>query len=65
MRSVGFQRREFQNLPQGTSMVAQWLRLCGPSAGGPGLIPGLGTKSHMHAASKSSHATTKELTSCY
>ena len=25
----------------------QWLRLCSPSAGGPGLIPGQGTRSHM------------------
>ena len=44
----------------GTSLVAQWIRLCAPNAGGPGLIPGLGTGSHMHAAPKSLHATTKE-----
>ena len=25
----------------------QWLRLCTPSAGGPGSIPGQGTRSHM------------------
>ena len=31
-----------------------------PNAGGPGSIPGQGTRSHMHAATKSSHATTKE-----
>ena len=31
---------------------------------GPGSIPGRGTRSHMHAATKSSHATTKEPTSC-
>ena len=31
----------------------------GASAGGPGLIPGQGTRSHMHAATKSSHAATK------
>ena len=30
------------------------------STGGWGLIPGQGTRSHMHAAAKSSHATTKE-----
>ena len=30
------------------------------SAGGLGSIPGQGTRSHMHAATKSSHATTKE-----
>ena len=44
----------------GTSLVAQWLRLHTPSAGGPGSIPGQGTGSHMHATTKSSHATTKE-----
>ena len=44
----------------GTSLVAQWLRLHTPNAGGPGSIPGQGTRSHMRAATKSSHATTKE-----
>ncbi|TEA25916.1 hypothetical protein DBR06_SOUSAS5710039, partial [Sousa chinensis] len=39
------------------SLVAQWLRLHAPSAGGLDLIPGRGTRSHMHAA-------TKELASC-
>ena len=37
-----------------------WLRLRVPSAGGLGSIPGQGTRSHMHAATKSSHATTKK-----
>ncbi|TEA39746.1 hypothetical protein DBR06_SOUSAS31510016, partial [Sousa chinensis] len=46
------------------SLVVQWLRLCAPNAGGPGLIPGQGTRSHMHATTKSSHATVKELTCC-
>ena len=32
---------------QGTSLVVQWLRLCAPNAGSPGLIPGQGTRSHM------------------
>ena len=42
----------------GTSLVAQWLRLCAPNLGGPGSIPGQGTRSHMlqlrnqHAAMK-------------
>ena len=45
---------------KGTSLVAQWRRLRAPKAGGPGSIPGQGTKSHMHATTKSSHATTKE-----
>ena len=30
----------------GTSLVVQWLRLCAPNAGGSGLIPGQGTRSH-------------------
>ena len=31
----------------GTSLVAQWLRLHSLNAGGPGWIPGQGTRSHM------------------
>ena len=31
----------------GTSLVAQWLRLQAPNAGGLGLIPGQGTRSRM------------------
>ena len=31
----------------GTSLVVQWPRLCIPHSGGPSLIPGLGTRSHM------------------
>ena len=34
-------------LEWGTSLVVQWLRLRAPNAGGPGLIPGQGTRSHM------------------
>ena len=40
-------------LPEGpgdfrrTSLVVQWLRLRAPNAGGPGSIPGQGTRSHM------------------
>ena len=26
--------------------MVQWLRLCAPNAGGPGLIPGQGPRSH-------------------
>ena len=44
----------------GTSLVAQWIRLYAPNAGALGSIPSQGTRSHMHAATKSSHATTKE-----
>ena len=28
------------------SLVVQWSRLCAPSVGSPGLIPGQGTRSH-------------------
>ena len=31
----------------GTSLVVQWLRRHSPNIGGPGLIPGQGTRSHM------------------
>ena len=40
--------------------MVPWLRLCAPNAGGLGSIPGQATRFHMHAATKSSHATTKE-----
>ena len=49
----------------GTSLVAQWLRLCVPNAGAPGLIPGQGTSSHMpqlkvsYAIMKTEDPTTK------
>ena len=33
-----------------------------PNAEDVGSIPGQGTRSHMHVATKSSHATTKEQT---
>ena len=42
-----------KNVYEGTSLVAQWLRLGAPKAGGLGLIPGQGTRSHMLAATKS------------
>ena len=44
----------------GTSLVVQWVTLRAPNAGGPGSIPGQGTRSHMHAATKSAHATAKK-----
>ena len=34
------------------------------NAGSPGSIPGQGTRSSMHAATKSSRATTKDPASC-
>ena len=36
-----------ESLESGTSLVVRWLRLQSPNAGGPGSIPGLGTRSHM------------------
>ena len=44
----------------GTSLEVQWLRLYASNTGGLGSIPGQGTRSHMHATTKSLHATTKE-----
>ena len=43
----------------GTCLVVQWVTLHAPNAGG--LIPGRGTRSRVHAATKSSHAATKSL----
>ena len=40
--------------------MAPWLKRHAPSAGGPGLIPGQGTRSHMQQQrSKILHASTK------
>ena len=36
----------FKKWKLGTSLVVQWLRLCAPNVGGPGSIPGQGTRSH-------------------
>ena len=36
----------FKACRRGTSLVVQWLKLCTPSARGPGLIPCHGTRSH-------------------
>ena len=46
----------------GTSLVAQWIRFQAPNAGGRGSIPGQGTRSHMHAATKGPPAATTEPT---
>ena len=40
----------------GTSLAVQWLGLHAPNAGGLGSIPGRGTRSHMHAATKTWHS---------
>ena len=42
----------------GTSLVVQWVRLHAPKAGGLGSTPGRGTRSHVHATTKSPHAAT-------
>ena len=56
---------KFSSLKQqtGTSLVAQWIRLCTPNAGGVGSIPGQETRSPVRSATKSSHAAAKELAS--
>ena len=38
----------------GTSLVVQWVRCRASNAGGPGSIPGQGTRSHMPVATKKS-----------
>ena len=43
---------QFKKNTGGTSLVAQWLRFHTPNAGGPGLVPGQGTRSYMHATTK-------------
>ncbi|TEA37630.1 hypothetical protein DBR06_SOUSAS5310066 [Sousa chinensis] len=51
-------------------MVVQWLDLCSPHVGGPGLIPGRGTRSHKPqlrvrmSQLKIPHAATKDSTCC-
>ena len=42
-----------------TSLVVQWVRLHAPNAEGLGSIPGQGTRTPMHAATKSPHAKIK------
>ena len=59
VRPQGLQLTYFQKF-QGTSLAGQWVRLRAPDAGGLGSIPGRGTRSRMHATTKSSHATTKK-----
>ena len=43
-----YTREKFtENICGGTSLVVQWLRLHAPTVGGPGSIPGQGTRSYM------------------
>ena len=52
--------------PTGTSLVVQWIRLCTPNTGGPGSIPGQGTRFHMlqlkilNVATKTRHSQIKK-----
>ena len=71
--STIIQRWEFhivKNNMGGTSLVVQWLRLRAPNTGGPGSIPGQGTRSHMPQLRvfmpqlKTLHAATKDPTHC-
>ena len=48
---------KLENTGLGTSLAVQWLRLHAPNAGGPGSMPGQGTRAHMPVATRSSHAT--------
>ena len=43
----------------GTSLVAQWLRLCASTVGGVGSVPGGGTKI-LHAVQSSHKQTNKQ-----
>ena len=43
-----------------TFLVIQWLRLCIPNVGGPGLIPGQGTRAHMLQLSQSKEINNKD-----
>ena len=45
----GFKELDMIERWVGTSLVAQWLRLCASTAGGTDLIPGQGTRSYMLA----------------
>ena len=49
---------------EGTSLVVQWLRLHAPNVGGPGLIPGQGTRSRILATKKIPHPSTKDAACC-
>ena len=47
------EEEEEKNKEEETSLAVQWSGLCAPTAGGTGLIPGWGTRSHMlHGVTK-------------
>lgn len=45
----------------GTSLVVQWLRPQTPNAGGPGVIPGHGTRFHVPQTTKDAPCCNKDL----
>ena len=49
----------------GTSLVVQWVRFHAPNAGGPGSIPGQGTRSHMCAATTKDPTCHNEDPACH
>ena len=70
---IGFKEKQSLIIRIGTSLVVQWLRFCASSGGGPGSIPGQGTRSHMlwlrvhmlklkilHATAKTQHKKKKK-----
>ena len=46
-QAVAYTHTHSQSGLAGTSLLVQWLRLPAPIAGGPGSIPGQGTRSHV------------------
>ena len=47
MKSQGNLEEGSETVKGETSLVVQWLRLCAPTAGGLGLVPGQRTRPHM------------------
>ena len=56
---TGKKNERLKNWQTGTSLMVQWASLHVSNAEGLGLILGWGTRSHMHAVTKSLHAETK------
>ena len=48
--SRNYWKNTFKIMREVTSLVVQWVRIRARNAGGPGSIPGRGTRSRMHAA---------------
>ena len=54
----GYHESQDKKWEIGISLVVQWPRFCAPNAGGPGSIPGQGTRSHVLQL-KITHSATK------